>query len=146
MRLARGARTRRGFALIDFVTGTAIFAGAVLAFAGLTRTKFEVLHQAGTLQRAQSDLEARLDALRREGLLEEPSGAADPRGFQVVRREEVQIPGIGSATRVVAARPLVVLEGSARRVEPTLLEVQVSLTWAEGVLHLSTVMARGGPK
>lgn len=139
-------RQRRGFALVDFITGTAIFAGAVLAFAGLTRTKFEVLHEAGALQIAQSELEQSLDRVRREGLPQEPTGQADGRGFQQVTQKTTDVTGLGPATQTLSARPLVVLEGGQRRIETSMVEVRVALSWPGGALHLTTVVPRGGAK
>lgn len=140
--MRRSGASRRGFALADFLTGTAIFAGALVAFAGLTRSKFTVLHEAGALQIGQSHLEAELDRLRREGLPAAPAGQADARGFQPVARRTVGLRGLGSATETVSARPLVILAGEQRRVEADLLEVRVELRWTEGALSLSAVLPR----
>lgn len=103
-------RRARGIALIDFIAGTIILAGAVTAWVTLTRAQLESVAFADRRQQARNAAARALDDAKAEGAavfaaeLDKPG----PDGFSLVRRFTVtNLPAVGSepAGRL-EARPL----------------------------------------
>jgi len=136
---------RRGFALADFLTGTLIFAGALVGFTALTRSKFDLIHQASSENVVTGHLEQSLDALRREGLPAAPDlNKTDREGYQWVAERKLQLPGVGPATETTTVRPLVHFDPKGRRlVETRVYEVRVELIWQGGRRSLSSALPQG---
>jgi hypothetical protein len=140
--LRRGTRRRRGFALADFFTGTVVFAGAMVAFATMTRSKMETIDQAATRHRALAVAEATMDEIRRAGSVKIPEIKADSDGFSEVRHTDSTIQGIGKASIQIDARSARVVGGRSQG----LLEVRVRVRWKDATgpsyLQLSTLARR----
>ncbi|RMG15501.1 MAG: hypothetical protein D6731_08230 [Planctomycetota bacterium] len=131
-------RRRRGFALADFVAGTVIFAGALGAFAALTRAKMTVLSQTHRRAQALAAAELAVDRLRREGLPAPPRGAADPDGYRSVARfTPTEAPWLRGH---LDARALRMAVGDGH----LLYEARVTVRWrerdGERTLRLATVV------
>jgi hypothetical protein len=137
--------SRRGFALADFLTGTMIFAGALVGFTALTRSKFDLIHQASAENVATGHLEATLDVLRRDGLPAKPDlSKTDRNGYQWVAERKLNLTGVGPATETTTVRPLVHFDAQGRRlVETQVYEVRVELTWTGGRRSISSALPQG---
>lgn len=142
--MRRAGIQRRGFALADFLTGTMIFAGALVGFSALTKSKFDVIHQAGAEQVAQGHLEAALDAVRRDGLTGKPNlKKVDRDGFLSVAERTLSLRGLGKVSETLAVRPLLSFDPQGQRlIETEVYEVRVQLSWAEGQRSLSSLIPR----
>lgn len=138
---------RRGFALADFLTGTMIFAGALVGFTALTRSKFDLIHQASSEQVVTKHLEASLDRVRREGLPAKPNvNKTDAEGYQWVAERKLDLPRTGAAVEEIRVRPLVHFDAAGtRQIETEVYEVRVQLTWTGGRRSLSSAIAQGAP-
>lgn len=146
--MRQGKITRRGFALADFLTGTMIFAGALVGFTTLTSSKFEMIHQASSEQVVKGQLESSLDLLRRDGLPAKPDlSKTDRDGYQWVAERKLKLRGLEAATETTSVRPLVHFDAAGRRlIETEVYEVQVKLTWQGGQRSLSGALPQGGSK
>ncbi|MCO5165709.1 MAG: hypothetical protein M9894_04995 [Planctomycetes bacterium] len=136
-------RRRRGVALADFVTGMLLLAGALGAFASITRAKFDAIAAGDQHARAVAAAEEAVDRVRLEGLPRLPHGDADPEGFRLVG---AFVPsaghGLARPEGRVEARGLRLSAGDARG----LFEVRVVVTWQDAPgrrarVRLSTVAA-----
>lgn len=140
-RAARGLRRRRGFALADFVCGSLIFVGALLAFSTLTTSKYRLLDAGASRLAALAAAEAMVDGVRAEGLPALPQGEVDPDGFRQVATFTPQ-GSLGRAWGRIDARALRVNGGE----DHGLLEVRVTVGWRDlnghNQLSLSTVASR----
>ncbi len=143
--MKQGNITRRGFALADFLTGTMIFAGALVGYTGLTRSKFEMISQASSEQVVKGQLEASLDLLRREGLPAKPNlSKTDSEGYQWVAERKVELRGLGPAKVTTSVRPLTHFDPAGQRlIETEVYEVRVQLTWRGGRRSLSSALPQG---
>lgn len=120
---------RAGIALADFVTGMLLLAGALGAFAAITRAKFEALSAGDQHLRAVAAAEEALDRVRTAGLPRAPEGAADPDGFRLVATFAPADPALQGAEGRLEARLLRTAEGAAAH---DLLEVRAVVRWQDG--------------
>lgn len=125
----RGGRARRaGIALADFITGMLLLAGALGAFATITRAKFDALAASDQHARAVAAVEEAIDRVRTAGLPRAPEGQADPDGFRLVAAFSPADPALAGAEGRLEARLLRVTDGEAH----DLLEVRAVVTWQDG--------------
>ena len=61
-------RRRRGFAIADFLAGMLVLAGALTAFATMTKSKMDALAQSDQLARGVAAAEEAIDRVRVNGL------------------------------------------------------------------------------
>lgn len=141
------SRRRRGFALIDFITGMVIFSAVMVAFVDLTRSKFGLISATEMQTRGLGAAEEVLDRLRVEGLRTEPADGAkrDAFGFRTLRTfVPAKEHGLPAGEGEVAVRSLRMKTGDAH----LLYEVRITVSWrdASGRSHLalSTVLPRPG--
>lgn len=123
-----------------------IFTATMVVFAGLTRSKFDLLAATELRSRGQIEAEAVLDRLRLRGLPGTPTGQADTEGFRRVREFVVADRLLPGGRGVIEARALRMREGAGH----AMLEARVTVSWREakgrGVLHLSTLVPRKGSR
>jgi hypothetical protein len=124
---------RRGFALADFLAGMMLLAGAMTAFATMTRAKLDALSMADQHARALAAAEEAIDRLRTGGLPRAPQGAADADGFRQVL--DFGVPGLQECTGRIEARGLRV-EGAEAG---DLFEARVVVTWRDGPMRNARV-------
>lgn len=129
------SRARRGFALADFVTGMLVLAGALGAFATITRAKFDALAAGDQHARAVAAAEEALDRVRTGGLPRAPEGQADRDGFRLVATFEPADDALAGAEGRLEARLLRVAEGAGH----DLLEVRAVVRWRDGSARPSRV-------
>ena len=146
------ARRRRGVALVDFIAGTIILAGATTAWVSLTRVQLDAISAADRRLRARSVATRALEEARASGTapLANLEGPADAQGFRLVRT--FSVPGLPSSS----VGPLGRLEARPLRVEPAsdpgarpVWEVRAIVRW-RGVtdvseLDLATVVGSSTP-
>lgn len=138
---ASTASGRRGVALADFVTGMLLLAGALGAFAAITRSKFDAIAASDQHARAVAAAEEAVDRVRLEGLPRLPHGEADADGFRLVAAfTPAAGHGLAGAAGRVEARGLRLAEGDAQG----LFEVRAVVSWQDGPgrrarVRLSTV-------
>ena len=100
----------RGFALMDFIAGSVILAGAVTAWASLTNAQLESAAFADRRQQARNACARALDDARAEDLesLVSELGKPGPDGFAIAKR--FQVPGLPTTSSEnpgrLEARPL----------------------------------------
>lgn len=124
------ARTRRGFALADFIAGSLILSATITAFVAMSRAKFQVLHAVEQLQVAQTALEAEADALRARDAISLPDGEPDAEGF--VTLEAFEAPAsFHQGEGAILLRPLQVSTEDADADARGLYEARLTLTWIE---------------
>jgi len=86
--MRRLAGRARGIALMDFIAGSIILAGAVTAWVTITRAQIDSVAFADRRQQARNACGRALDDARAEGLepIIEELGKPGPDGFSLVRR------------------------------------------------------------
>lgn len=141
MRLQRTRRGRRGFAIADFLAGMLVLAGALTAFATMTRSKMDALAQSDQLARGIAAAEEALDRVRTGGLPRAPFGDADVEGFRQVATFKPQGAGLYRPEGRIEARALRVGAGGGVH---GLFEARVVVTWQDGptrraAVRLSTI-------
>lgn len=124
----RPTRRRGGFALADFLTGMLLLAGALGAFATITRAKFDALAAGDQHARAVAAAEEAIDHVRAVGLPRAPEGQADVDGFRLVATFEPADRALAGAEGRLEARLLRLAEGEAH----DLLEVRAVVRWQDG--------------
>lgn len=141
MRTFDRRRRRGGVAIADFLAGMLILAGALTAFATMTRSKFDALAQSDQLARGVAAAEEAIDRLRTGGLTRAPFGDADVDGFREVATFTPTAPGLFEPKGRIEARALRVGAGAAIH---GLFEARVVVTWQDGparraAVRLSTI-------
>lgn len=140
---------RRGVALADFLAGMLILAGAMTAFATMTRSKMEALAATDQHARALAAAEEAIDRVRTGGLPRAPEGDADADGFR--RVHELAVSGLADGRCRIEARSVLLDDGGAGH---DLFEARVVVRWKDGATRqgrvaLSTVVPpppEGGPR
>lgn len=139
------SRRRRGLALVDYVVGSMILAGALTAWVGLTRAKAQAIGEVHAQALALAAAEEALDGVRRAGLPGLPEGPADAAGFRLVAPFSPRMPGLPGAAGRLEARALQVTEGRAHG----LFEVRAVVRWGppsdRGLARASLSTALPGP-
>ena len=130
--------TRRGVALADFLAGMLLLAGAMTAYATMTRSKMDALSMADQHARALATAEEAIDRVRTGGLPRAPQGPADADGFRHVM--DFGVVGLLGCTGRIEARSLRLEGGEAA----DLFEARVVVRWTDGPMRnariaLSTV-------
>ncbi len=139
------SRRRRGLALVDYVVGSMILAGALTAWVGLTRAKAQAIGEVHAQALALAAAEEALDGVRRAGLPGMPEGPADAAGFRLVAPFAPRAPGLPGAAGRLEARALQTTEGRAHG----LFEVRAVVRWgppsADGRSRASLSTVLPGP-
>jgi hypothetical protein len=126
---SRRGRRSRGIALADFMTGTLVLAGAVTAWAAITRAQIDAATFSDRRAHARDAALSALDLARVEGVASAGSlsVAPDKNGFRLWRTFPVAgLPGASQPAGRLEVRPLVV-DGAAS--SSGALEARATVTW-----------------
>jgi hypothetical protein len=136
-------RSRRaGVAIADFLAGTFVLAGALTAFASMTRAKIDALGTSDQRALALAAAEEAADRVRTGGLPAAPHGDADPDGFRAVAtfRPETRLAHVEGRIEARSLR----FAGAGD--DHDLFEARITVRWKDGAttfgqLALSTIAA-----